>query len=125
PFFDARQWNYGRLSYSRDQVLTISPNCSVPREWLPGNHALRSVMGGWMIYATAQFSTGQPFRPGFSTTDGENFTGTPSQGAQLLWLGAGGCADPSNCTLAQQFARPGLPRAAGAIEEAYWGNLGV
>src|SRR5262249_44736809 len=26
PFFDPRAWNYGRLSYSRDHVLTLTPN---------------------------------------------------------------------------------------------------
>ena len=43
----------------------------------------------------------------------------------MLWLGPAGCADASYCTLAQQFARPGPVRPSGAVEQTYWGNLGV
>lgn len=125
PFFAPRAWNYGRLSYSRDQVLAIMPSFSMPREWLPANTVARTVMRGWSIYATGQIATGQPFRPGFSTVDGMNFTGTPSQGAQMWWVGPSACADPNDCPLAQQFARPAMPRVGGTVETPYWGNLGV
>jgi hypothetical protein len=125
PYFDPRVWNYGRLSFSRTHVLTLAPSFSVPRQWLPPNRFVRSAIADWSLYATAQFSTGQPYRPGFSTTDGENMTGTPSQGAQMLYLGDAGCGGASDCPLAQQFARPGMPRATGTIEQTYWGNLGV
>jgi hypothetical protein len=57
--------------------------------------------------------------------DGENFTGTPSQSANMLYLGPAGCVDANNCSLAEQFARPGPTRATGAIESSYFGNLGV
>ena len=43
----------------------------------------------------------------------------------MLWVGPAACADAANCPLAQQFARPGFPRASGANEQVYWGNLGV
>src|SRR4029078_5902210 len=43
----------------------------------------------------------------------------------MLWLGPAACGGAADCPLAQQFARPGLPRATGAIEQTYWGNLGV
>jgi hypothetical protein len=125
PFFDPREWNYGRLTYSRTHVLTMSPSFTVPRAWLPANRLLSTMLGNWSIYATVQISTGQPYRPGFGTVDGQNFTGTPSQTASMTWIGPAGCHDPNNCTLAQQFARPGPVRATGAIESPYWGNLGV
>ncbi|MBI4905882.1 MAG: carboxypeptidase regulatory-like domain-containing protein [Acidobacteria bacterium] len=125
PFFEPRKFNYGRLSYSRDHVLAIMPSFSVPKEWLPNQAVLRTVMKGWSVFATGQMSSGQPFRPGFGTVDGMNMTGTPSQGATMWWVGPSGCPDPNNCTLAQQFARPGMPRVAGTIETPYWGNLGV
>ena len=123
-FFKPREWDYGRLSYSRDHVLTMTPNWRVPKAWLPASRVLRMPVKDWMVFVTAQFSTGQPFRPGLSTSDSMNFTGTPSQSANLRWVGPSACADPKDCPLAQQFARPALPRAAGAIEEPYWGNLG-
>jgi hypothetical protein len=125
PFFDPRQFNYGRLAYSRDQILTLTPNWRVPKAWLPTNRLVRVPLQGWEVYLTAQFSTGQPYRPSLATTDGMNFTGTPSQGAQVQWVGPGGCTDPNNCSFAQQMARPALPRTAGAVEQPYWGNLGV
>jgi hypothetical protein len=125
PFFDPREWNYGRLTYSRTHVFTMSPSFTVPRAWLPANRLVATAIGNWSLYATVQISTGQPYRPGFGTVDGQNFTGTPSQSASMTWIGPAGCPDPNNCTLAQQFARPGPVRATGAIESPYWGNLGV
>jgi hypothetical protein len=113
PFVDPRSWNYGRLSYSRDHVLTMTPNWRMPRGWLPSNRLLRTPLADWAVYVTAQFSTGQPYRPGFSTTDSENMVGTPSRGATMLWLGG------------TTFWRPGFPRASGSIEQAYWGNAGA
>jgi hypothetical protein len=125
PFFDPREWNYGRLSFSRTHVLTMNPSFTMPRAWLPANRVSKMLMENWAIYATAQISTGQPYRPGFGTVDGQNFPGTPSQGATMTWLGEAGCADVRNCSLAEQFGRPGPTRATGAIETPYWGNLGV
>jgi hypothetical protein len=113
PFFDPRSWNYGRLSYSRDHVLTMTPSWRMPRSILPRNRVLRAAMAEWAVYVTAQFSTGQPYRPAFSTTDGENFTGTPSQSANPLWI--------SGTT----FWRPAYPRAANTVEQPYWGNAGA
>ena len=57
-------------------------------------------------------STGPPFRPGFGTVDGQNFSGTPSQLAQITWLGG------------TEFRRPGPVRPAGTMETTYWGNAG-
>jgi len=125
PFFDPRDWNYGRLPYSRDQILTLTPNWRMPNAWLPENKLLRVPLQNWMLFFTAQFSTGQPYRPSLATTDSMNFTGTPSASANLLWIGPSACADPANCPLASQFGRPALPRVSGAIEKDYWGNLGV
>jgi hypothetical protein len=113
PFFDPRAWNYGRLSYNRDHVLTFTPNWRMPKSILPQNKFLRAPMENWSVYVTGQYQSGQPYKPGFSTTDGENMTGTPSAGASMLWLGG------------DQFMRPGMPRVSGSIEEAYWGNAGA
>jgi hypothetical protein len=111
-FFDPRTWNYGRLSFSRDHVLTMTPNWRMPRNVLPRNRWLRAQLSNWAVFVTAQFSTGQPYRPGFGTVDGTNMTGTPSAGATMLWLGG------------TNFLRPGYPRPAGTIEQSYWGNTG-
>jgi hypothetical protein len=106
-------------------VLTFMPSWNMPRGWLPASKALRIPMQNWFVYVTAQFSTGQPYRPSLATTDGLNYTGTPSQGANLTWIGPSACSDPANCPLANQFSRGILPRPSGAIEVPYFGNLGV
>ncbi|MGH9718828.1 MAG: carboxypeptidase regulatory-like domain-containing protein [Bryobacteraceae bacterium] len=113
PFFKPREWNYGRLSYDRDHVYTMNYSWAAPRGWMPQNKWLRAPIERWELNGTTQFSGGQPFRPGISTVDGQNFTGTPSEGARVAWI--------SGTT----FARPGLPRATGAIETPYFGNAGV
>jgi hypothetical protein len=125
PFFAPREWNYGRLTYSRDQVFSLNPNWRMPRSILPTNKALRTMMKDWWVFMTIQIATGQPYRPSIGTVDGINFTGTPSQGANLTWVGPAACADQSNCPLAKQFSRGILPRVSGTIEQPYFGNLGV
>ena len=125
PFFAPRQWNYGRLTFSRTHVFTMTPSFTVPRSWLPANHVAAAVVGNWAVYGTVQISTGQPFRPGYSTVDGQNFSGTPSQTATMTWLGTAGCADINNCSLGEQFGRPGPTRVTGAIESPIWGNMGT
>jgi hypothetical protein len=84
----------------------------MPRSVLPQNKWLRAPMANWAVFVTAQFQTGQPYRPGFSTVDGMNMTGTPSLGATMLWLGG------------TDFLRPGYPRPTGTIEQPYFGNAG-
>ena len=100
-FFDPRDWNYGLLSYSRAHVLTMTPNWRMPRSILPQNAYLRAPLANWGVFVTAQFSSGQPYRPGFTTTDSMNMIGTPSATATMLWLGG------------TDFMRPGFPRPAG------------
>jgi len=113
PFLPPRMRNYGRLRYDRDHVFTLNYTWSVPRSWLPANRWLRLPMERWEINGTTQMSGGQPFTPGLATVDGMNFLGTGSETARPDWLGG------------KEFARPALPRAAGQIEEPYFGNAGV
>jgi hypothetical protein len=125
PFFNPREWNYGRLTYSRDHVLTLNPSWRVTRGMLPSFRPARMLMQNWFVYMTAQIATGQPFRPSLGTVDGLNYTGTPSQGANLTWVGPSACGGASDCPLASQFSRGILPRVAGTVEQPYFGNLGV
>ncbi len=112
-FLPPRVRDYGRLSYDRDHVFTMSFMWGMPRQWLPQNPWLRRPLERWELNATTQMSSGQPFTPSLATVDGMNFTGTGSEGARPDWLGG------------KDFARPAPPRPAGVPEEIYWGNAGV
>jgi hypothetical protein len=125
PFFKPREWNYGRLTYSRDQVLTLNPSWHVTRAMLPSYRPARMLMQNWYVYMTVQIATGQPYRPSLATVDGLNYPGTPSQSANLTWVGPAACANQDDCPLQKQFSRGILPRVSGAVETPYWGNLGV
>jgi hypothetical protein len=110
PFFDPRSRNYGPLSYDLRHVL------SVRFSWRLGSPAKRygvrylgSVSDGWELAGIGRMSTGAPFTPGFSTVDGADITGTPSENARMMVL------DP-NAEPDQRFGRP--PRGS-------FGNLGV
>ena len=113
PFFSPRKFNYGPLSYDRDHVLTMNMMWRVPRNVLADHRLLRRPIERWELNSTTQFSTGSPFRPSMSTVDGQNFTGTPSQSATLVWLGG------------KEFARPAFPVTGGALEQPHFGNAGI
>jgi hypothetical protein len=54
---------------------------------------------GWEIAGISRFMSGAPFTPGFSTVDGQDITGTPSQGARI------NVVDP-NADPLRRFGRP-------------------
>ncbi|MEO7144015.1 MAG: TonB-dependent receptor [Bryobacteraceae bacterium] len=82
-FFDPRTRDYGPLPYDRSQVFSFNYNWTLPT---PG-HALgwrpmAWVTDGWQISGITQMQSGAPFTPTFTTVDGQNITGTPSEGAR-------------------------------------------
>ena len=109
PFFDPRQRNYGPLSYDLRNVLSLRYNWQLPK---PGRRYGLRVLGllsdGWEMAGISRFSTGGPFTPGFSTIDGQDITGTPSESARLVVV------NPDAPPL-ERFGRP--PRGS-------FGNLG-
>jgi hypothetical protein len=110
PFFAPRSRNYGPLSFDRSQVVSVFYTYTLPK---PGE-ALRfrplSLMADhWEISGVTRMSTGGPFTPGMTTTDGQDITGTPSEYARPLVINP--TADP-----AHRFGRPPLDS---------FGNTGV
>ncbi|MDP2999481.1 MAG: carboxypeptidase regulatory-like domain-containing protein [Bryobacterales bacterium] len=109
-FHPARRRNYGPLSYDLTHVASLRYTWTLPK---PGKRyglkALGLVADGWELAGISRFSTGSPFTPGFSTVDGQDITGTPSESARMDVL------DP-NAAPKERFGRP----ARGT-----WGNLGV
>jgi len=84
PFFPPRSRNYGPLLWDLNHVLTLRYVWTLPK---PGKRwgwgPLRRVTDGWETSALARFSTGAPFTPSFTTTDGQDITGTPSEAARV------------------------------------------
>ena len=83
PFFSPTERNYGPLSYDRTHVLSMSYYFRVPElgkrlqsRWLG------AVTDKWEVSGITRITSGAPFTPGMSTTDGANLTGTPSEGAR-------------------------------------------
>lgn len=110
PFFDPRSRNYGPLSYDLRHVLSarFSWRLGSPSKRF-GVRYLGTVSDGWELAGIGRMSTGAPFTPGFSTVDGADITGTPSENARMVVL------DP-NAEPVKRFGRP--PRGS-------FGNLGV
>lgn len=102
PFFAPRSRNYGPLSFDRSQVASIFYTYTLPQ---PGAalqfRPLSLVADHWEISGITRVSSGGPFSPGMTTTDGQDITGTPSEYARPLVIDPS--ADPVH-----RFGRPPL-----------------
>ena len=110
PFFAPRHWNYGPLSFDRTHTATLFYTYELPSpgrvlQWRP----IGLVADHWAISGVTRMSSGGPFTPGLTTTDGQDITGTPSEYARLVDL------YPNNPP-ALRFGRPKLYT---------FGNVGV
>ena len=82
-YFPARSYNYGPLSFNRTQTMAINYLYDVPN--LGKKYGIRPlgwVTDNWQVSGITTFQTGAPFLPGFSTTNGENITGS-TDGARI------------------------------------------
>jgi len=84
PFFSPRNRNYGPLPYDRTQAASLWYNWKLP---LPGkqlgSRTLAMVADHWELSGVTRVMSGAPYTPGFSTTDGQDITGTPSELARV------------------------------------------
>jgi hypothetical protein len=112
PYFSPRQRNYGPLTFDRTHTLVFNYMYELPRigkktGWKPASW----VLDNWQLSGITSFITGAPFTPGFSTTDGQDITGS-SEGPRINVIGAA-ALDKSQRTFFRNFnvdafARPGL-----------------
>ncbi len=110
PFFAPRERNYGPLPTDMTHVLTVQYTWKLPKFGKQlGWRAAKAVTDGWEISGTSRFSSGAPFTPGFTTADGQDITGTPSESARM------NLADPEADPL-YRFGRP---------SRGSFGNAGV
>lgn len=83
PYFPIRTRNYGLLPFDRVNLLSVNYTWQVPSLGRKMNSkALDAVLGGWQISGITSFVSGGTFRPGFSTTDGADITGS-AEGARI------------------------------------------
>jgi hypothetical protein len=87
PYFSPRQRNYGPLAYDRPNVFVFNYIYDLPKIGSrTGFKPARWVLDDWQISGITSFITGSPFTPGFSTTDGQDITGS-SEGARITVAG--------------------------------------
>ncbi len=120
PYFPIRSRNYGLLPFDRTNMFVINYTYRIPslgRAW--GSKPLDAVLGGWQVSGITSFVSGASFRPGFSTTDGAEITGS-SEGARVDLI-----ADPylpkSDRTFARNFKTEAFARPAVRT----FGNAGI
>lgn len=87
PFFAPRVRNYGRLTYDLTHVASLRYTWLMPKIGKrlgdgAGAWMIRQITDGWEMAGIARFSKGGAFTPGLSTVDGQDITGTPSEGAR-------------------------------------------
>jgi hypothetical protein len=82
-YFPARSYNYGPLTFNRTQTMAINYLYDVPNLGTKfGIRQLGWVTDNWQVSGITTFQTGAPFLPGFTTTNGENITGS-TDGARI------------------------------------------
>ena len=76
-YFPMRSYNYGPLTFNRTQTMSINYLYDIPGLGKKFNQRkLGWVTDNWQLSGITTFQTGAPFTPGFTTTNGENITGS-------------------------------------------------
>jgi hypothetical protein len=100
PFFAPRTRNYGVLPYDLTRVMALSYNWTLPKPGKRlGSRKLGILTDNWELSGITRMMSGAPFSPTFDTVDGQDITGTPSEGARTVLL------DP-HADLRNRFGRP-------------------
>ena len=77
PYFATRARNYGPLSFDRPNMFVVNYMFDLLKVgkkigWRPAGW----VLDNWQVSGITSFISGSPFTPGFSTTDGQDITGS-------------------------------------------------
>jgi hypothetical protein len=112
PYFPTRTRNYGPLGHDRSQVFVFNYTYELPRIGARTGFApARWILDDWRVSGITSFVTGAPFTPGFSTTDGQNITGS-AEGARIDVVGNANLPKSERSFYlnfeAAAFARPAL-----------------
>ena len=120
PYFNTRAWNYGLMDFDRTHVVNLNfmyelPNLgtrlrSRPAKW---------VLDNWEISGITSLTSGQPFTPGFSTTDGADITGS-SEGPRITVAG-----DPRLAKSQRTFEKNFRTEMFARTPSRSFGNAGI
>ncbi len=120
PYFSMRKWTYGLMSHDRTNVFVANymyelPNLGTRTGFKPAHW----VLDDWHVSGIVSFVSGAPFTPGFSTTDGQDITGS-SEGARITVVG-----DPYLSKSQRSFARNFNTDAFARTPLLSFGNAGI
>jgi hypothetical protein len=119
-YFPMRQFNYGPLGYDIRHMLVINYNYEVPGIGKKFNNKyLALITDNWLLSGITTFMTGTPFTPGFSTSDGQDITGS-QEGARIIVLG-----DPNLPAGERSFSRNFKTEVFARPPLRSFGNAGV
>jgi hypothetical protein len=119
-YFPMRRWNYGPLSYDVNHMLVFNYIWEIPALGKRvGNKLLGAFTDDWQLAGITAFMSGLPFTPGFSTTDGQDITGS-QEGARITLVG-----DPHLPKDQRSFARNFNTAAFARTPQRSFGNAGV
>ena len=119
-YFPWRQRDYGPLGYDIRHMAVINYNYEVPnlgRRY--NNKYLGIITDNWQLSGITTFMTGTPFTPGYSTSDGQDITGS-QEGARIDVL-----SDPYLPAGERTFDRNFRTEAFGRPAQRTFGNAGV
>jgi len=119
-YFPMRQQNYGPLGYDIRHMLVLNYNWELPALGKRlGHKVLGMVTDNWMLSGITSFMTGTPFTPGFSTSDGQDITGS-QEGARITLIG-----DPNLPKSQRTFFKNFNTEAFARTPQRSFGNAGV
>ncbi len=91
PYFDSpkelSKRNYGLLTTDRSHSLSVNYSYEVPKLGKRlDNRFIGAITDNWLLSGITSFSTGAPFTPTFTTTDGADISGS-TEGARIDVIG--------------------------------------
>jgi hypothetical protein len=82
-YFSSRMYNYGPLTFDRPQVLSMNFMYDLPKVGTSLGRIGRRILDDWELSGLVTFATGAPFTPTFTTTNGQDITGS-SDGPRIV-----------------------------------------
>jgi hypothetical protein len=119
-YFPMRKQNYGPLSYDIRHMLVFNYNWDLPKLGKKlGNRVVGAVTDNWQLSGITTFMTGTPVSPGFSTSDGQDITGS-TESARIVVVG-----DPNLPKSQRTFSRNFNTEAFARPAKYSFGNSGI
>ena len=123
PYFPARSWNYGPLSFDRTHMFVVNYIYSLPKlgakfhlsAWNP----VTWVLDNWQISGITSFLSGAPFTPALVASDSADITGS-TEGARITVVG-----DPKLSKEEKTFYRNFKTEVFQRTPTKSFGNVGV